>query len=149
LLDNGLVTMGAADIADFSSPADVSTAIRERLADSVLAQVDIRTGTVAACLMVGAEDVLGRLGLEFFDAGFGALDRMLGEKRQPPVPAVVHRGLYMGSAPGLQSYVMVSGLDIPRQRLRDLAKRGGLNSSAKTDAGGSTAAWLGVDDAKE
>ena len=145
LLDSGLVVMGAADIQKFDSPADVSGAIRDQLSNNVLAAVDLQTGKKAACLFVGATDVLGKLDLEYFDAGYTALDRILGAAYGAgTVETVVHRGLYEGTDPGLQAYVMVGALDLPRARLSELAKKGGLfNNGTKTR----TAAFLGVDDA--
>jgi len=53
LLDGGIIVMGAADIAvdQIKGPSDVSKAIKEQLADSVLAKVDLTTGKKAACLL--------------------------------------------------------------------------------------------------
>lgn len=137
LLDSGLVVFGAADIPTDSlqSPADVSTAIRDNLSQTVLADVDLSTGKKAACLFVGSQSVLDSLPMEYFDAGFTQMDRTMGEG------SVVHRGVYLGAGEGLQAYTMVSELDIPRDRLLELAKKGGMNSSG----GGSIASYLGVD----
>lgn len=138
LLDGGIITMGAADVQKFDSPADVTSAIREQLSGNVLAQVDLGSGDKAACLFVGAQDVLDSLDMDYFEAGFSQMDRTLGED------SVVHRGVYLGDEPGLQVYVMFSGLAHPAKRLRELAAKGGLLNSKP---GSSLAGYLGVDDA--
>lgn len=137
LLDSGLVVFGAADIPTdtLQSPADVSTAIRENLSQTVLADVDLSTGKKAACLFVGSHEVLDSLPMEYFDAGFTQMDRTMGEG------SVVHRGVYLGQGDGLQAYTMVSDLAIPRDRLKELAAKGGLTGQG----GGSIASYLGVD----
>lgn len=142
ILDGGLMTMGAADINKIDSPADVSSAIRENLCNTVLAEVDLSSGRKAACLFVGAEDILNKLDLEYFDAGYTAMDRVL-QQHDPNAATVVHRGLYPGTEPGLQAYVAVGELDTPRKRLLELARKGGLMQPGSS---GGTAAFLGVQD---
>jgi cell division GTPase FtsZ len=126
LLDSGICVMGAASIDNINSPADVSKAIREELTNNVLAEVDLSRGKKAACLFVGSQDVLDSLDLSFFDAGYSQLDRTLGSAYDGKVETVVHRGLYLGGEPGLQAYTMISELDPPKERLAELAKKGGL-----------------------
>lgn len=138
ILDSGLMTMGAADIDRIESPADVSSAVRENLCNTVLAEVDLATGKKAACLFVGAEDVLNKLDLEYFDAGYTAMDRILATTE-----TVVHRGLYPGTEDGLQAYVAVGELAIPRKRLTELSRRGGL---LQPGVAGSIASFLGIQD---
>lgn len=137
ILDSGLVVFGGADLQKFESPADITTAIRDQLANSVLAQVDLTKGRKAACLFVGHQSVLDTLDLSYFDAGFGQLDRMLGDG------SIVHRGVYMGSDAGLQVYTAIGELSLPKERLAQLARKGGLNGGAGDTS--SVAAWLGVD----
>lgn len=139
LLDSGLVTFGAASLPfdQISTPADVSTAIRDNLAQTVLADVDLSTGKKAACLFVGSQTALDSLDMSYFDAGFTQMDRALGDG------SVVHRGVYLGGSEGLQAYSMVSDLDFPRDRLTKLAEKGGLLDKGKS---GSIAAYLGVSD---
>ena len=142
LLDNGLITMGAADVGVPSSPADVREAIRTQLAGNVLVDADLRTGSLAACLFVGDEGTLNQLNNDFFDAGFEAMEQLLtgGDGERP----LIHRGLYVGDTKGLQVYTMVSGLQPPTDRLRELSRTGGLLDRGG-DASGA-AAFLGVHD---
>jgi len=144
VLDAGMITMGSSniDVSAVRDPADVSKAIREQVSANVLAAVDISTGSKAACLFVASQDVLDKLPLDYFDAGYTQLDRIMSAEGQKAT--VVHRGLYLGSDEGLQAYVIVGGLDLPRARLAELSRRGGLLG----DQGASgVAAFLGIDDA--
>jgi len=152
ILDSGLVVMGASDIQKFDSPADVGSAIREHLTNNVLAQVNLSSGTKAACLFVGDQDVLDQLSLDYFEAGFSQLDRLLSTTK--PDQPVLHRGLYAGTDKGLQSYVIVGGLDLPTERLGELARKGGLNVASFAGqqaiaAHSSEAVHLGVDDGRK
>jgi cell division GTPase FtsZ len=144
LLDAGIMAMGAADIQEIESPSDISTAIRDEMTNNVLAQVDLRTGKKGACLFVASQDVLDELSLDYFDAGFGQLDRLLGSvDGEETAETIVHRGLYVGDDPGLQCYTIVSELGLPRARLSEMARVGGLADGSGRSA---IASWLGVDD---
>lgn len=144
LLDGGIIVLGSADIQTDSiqSPADVSKAIRDELANSILAQVDLATGRKAACLFVASEEVLNTFGLDYFDAGFTQLDRIVGSAytKDSDRPTVIHRGVYPSTEPGLQCYTLVSELAPPHARLAGLAKTAGLR-----DAVSSMAKYLGVE----
>ena len=141
LLDAGMLVMGAADlpVEAIHSPADISGQIREQLAETVLAVVDLQRSRGAACLYVGSEDVLSRLTREYFDAGFTQLNRIVGAAYQDVDP-VVHRGVYVGEE-GLQCYTLIAGLEPPHQTLNELAKMGGLAAGS----GSELAKFLGVD----
>lgn len=131
LLDSGIVVMGAADIpvGDLRSPADVSTKIREDLANNVLAKVDLARGKKGACVFVAARDVLDTLSKDFFAAGFTQLDRIVGAAYGGEVETVIHRGVYCGTDPGLQCYTMIGDLDPPQAKLDALAKVGGVRGA--------------------
>ena len=143
LLDNGITVMGAAALAPeaISSPADISAAIRDQLANSVLAEVDIRKGKKGVVIFVGDIPTLDRLSMDYFDAGFTQMSRTLGSEGGDSV--VVHRGVYPGSAPGLQAYAMISELQPPAKKLTELAK---VANISKADLGSEVAKFLGVDD---
>lgn len=147
LLDGGIVTMAAADIdvSEVTSPADISTKIRDELTNNVLATCDLKRGRKAACLFVASEDILDQFPLDYFDAGYTQLDRVVGAAYpdKDKVPTVIHRGLYVGAEPGLQCYTMISELEPPYARLTELARKAGLDGKAVS----SMAAFLGVNDA--
>lgn len=142
LLDGGIIVMGESDIKidTISGPADVSKSIREELARNVLAAVDLGKGKKAACLFVGSRDVLDLFPIDYFEAGFHQLDRIVGSKRTDGVPTTIHRGIYYGHEPGLQCYTLISELEPPRERIAELARVGGL--TGRNDPG--LATFLGV-----
>lgn len=138
LLDHGICVMGAASLQNITSPADISASIRDHLTNNVLAEVDLKKGTKGACLFVGDQNHLDNLSLDYFEAGFTQMNRTL-----KGGTSVVHRGVYIGSAPGLQAYAMISDLPPPVSTLARLAKEAQLTKSHLT---GGLAQFLGVND---
>lgn len=138
LLDHGICVMGAASLQNITSPADISASIRDHLTNNVLAEVDLKKGTKGACLFVGDQNHLDNLSLDYFEAGFTQLNRTL-----KGGTSVVHRGVYMGSAPGLQAYAMISDLPPPVSTLAKLAKEANMT---KAHLSGGLAQFLGVND---
>ena len=132
LLDSGICVFGASPIPAYESPADVSSAIRDQLAKTVLAEVDLRSGKKAGCLFVGSQEILDKVPMEFFGGGFGMLTRILAEG------SVVHRGIYQGSSPDLRCYTMLAELPPPTERLKKLAQEGDVTV-------GGMAQYLGVE----
>lgn len=138
LLDHGITVMGAANLQQVRSPADISSGIRDQLTNNVLAEVDLKKGTKGACLFVGDESHLDNLGLDFFEAGFTQMNRTLKGNN-----SVVHRGIYLSSSPGLQVYAMISDLKPPMGTLSKLAKEANIT---KSQLQGGLAQFLGVND---
>lgn len=138
LLDHGICVMGAASLQNVQSPADISAAIRDQLTNNVLAEVDLKQGTKGACLFVGDQNHLDNLSLDYFDAGFTQMNRTLKGGN-----SVVHRGVYIGSSPGLQAYAMISDLKPPVATLSKLAKEANIT---KSQLNGGLAQFLGVND---
>ena len=142
VLDAGIVVMGAAPVGkleQIKSPADISAVIRDRLTNHLLAEVDLKTATRGACLFAGNEEMLTKLSSKYFEAGFELLDRLLKKD------GVLHRGVFTDPTPILQVFAIVSGVEPPRKKLMELAKKAGLDSaSLKTSLG----TFLGVDDAQ-
>ena len=139
LLDHGICVMGAASLQNITSPADISAAIRDQLTNNVLAEVDLKKGSKGACLFVGDQHHLDSLSLDYFDAGFTQMNRTL----KGGTSSVVHRGVYIGAAPGLQAYAMISDLQPPVATLARLAKEANMT---KAHLSGGLAQFLGVND---
>jgi cell division GTPase FtsZ len=143
LLDHGIVVMGASSLEpqQITSPADISAAIRDQLSNSVLAKVDLRKGKKGVVLFVGDLETLDQLSMDFFDAGFTQMSRTLGSALEG-ADTVVHRGVYPGSAPGLQVYAMISELQAPVEKLAEMAKEAAMDKAVLES---SVAKFLGVD----
>jgi cell division GTPase FtsZ len=133
LLDAGIVVFGASSISRYDSAADISSAIRDQLERTALAQVDLKSGTKAGCIFVGGEAILDTVSMDLFGGGFEMLNRLLKDG------SVVHRGVYKGSADDLRCYTMLAGLDPPVERLRQLGDAAKLPKST-------VASYLGIDD---
>jgi cell division GTPase FtsZ len=133
LLDSGICVFGASPVAKYESPADISQAVRDQLSQTILADVDLKSGRKAGCIFVGSEEILNQVPMDFFDGGFSMLNRLLADN------SVVHRGIYQGAAQDLRCYTMISALPPPAERLRKLAAEGGIS-------GEGVAKHLGVDD---
>ena len=136
LLDGGIIVMGSADLAveNITGPADVSQAIKEQLANSVLAKVDLTTGKKAACIFVASPSVLDSFGKEYFAAGFTMLNRIVGSAYEDKTGVVVHRGIYPESEEGLQCYTLISELSGPSEKLQALAKEAGIRNDSTSIA---------------
>lgn len=142
LLDGGIVVMSGVDIPTdtVKSPADISGAIRTRLAESVLAAVDLQKGRMAACLFVATPEILDSFPPSYFEAGYQQLSRIVGSAFADR-ETVLHTGVYTDTDEGLQCYTMISGLEPPMERLNGLAKTAGL----ETKGAGSLASFFRLD----
>jgi len=101
----------------------------------------LRKGKKGAVLFVGDLQTLDQLSMDFFDAGFTQMSRTLGSALQG-VNTVVHRGVYPGSAPGLQMYAMISELEAPVKKLAEMAKEAAMDKAVLEST---MAKFLGVD----
>lgn len=161
VLDSGTIVMGRAAIplTPNLNPNSIATAVRGPLVDNVLAPVEMGLGTVAGLVFVASSDVLQKLNMDYFAAGFSALERLVGQKRQDIQrnPTVVHRGIYRpadldSDEPGqpdprpetLSCYAIVGGLTPAQASLQRLATV--ANLTAETRQAFSVASYLGVDD---
>lgn len=135
VLEGGLIALGASPIAKYQTKADITSSIREQLSKTVLAEVNLRQGTSAACLFMAPEAILSQLSSDYLGAGFDVFNRMLADN------SVVHRGIYRAEIKELRCYTMVAGLPAPLARLDELA------ATAGTPHGfvGGQASQLGLD----
>lgn len=133
LLDAGVVTLGASSIDSYETKADISEAIQRQLADTVLAEVDLRGGKAAGCIFQGSEQIMREVPLEYFGQGFSVLSRIMADD------SAIYRGVYVGRTDDLRCYTMVGALPFPLTRLQELARAAGLPA-----AGGGMADYLGI-----
>lgn len=121
LLDSGNVAFASANITSWTSPADVSTPIREKLKANVLATVDLTKGQLAGLIYVLAGAAYDEVPAATLDHGTEMLTRIL----QPG--STVFPGVYRGSGEqgSIKVLAMVGGLPWPLQRLDELARVAG------------------------
>jgi cell division GTPase FtsZ len=133
LMGGGIVVFGTVsiDVADIKSPADVSGRIRDGLTNNVLATVDLTRGKKAACLVIAEQALMDQFPSSYFAAGATALDRIVGSSYAPgSVSTVIHSGIYTArpaDGSGFQCFAMVSELEPPFSRLKELSRKGGLD----------------------
>ena len=108
VLSAGVITFGATPLRSWSQPTDISHAIRDNLRKNILASVSPESGNIAACIVIGNEEILNEISQESLEYGFEQLTRILGED------SMVHRGIYKGNKPNLVVYTAIGGLSNPQ-----------------------------------
>ena len=122
VLDCGVTTFGACPLKQWSSPTDISHAIRDNLRKNVLVGgFDLSKARAAACVFVAHDDVLSEVPQGHLEHGFEMLSRIM----QPG--SVVHRGIYQGGKPGLMVYTILSELGKPVERMAEIARIGNVS----------------------
>ena len=138
LLDSGIIAFGASPIGKYENKADISEAMSRSLAETVLAEVDLKRGKAAGCIFLGGPSVMEQVPMDYFGNGFQMLNRMLAEG------GTVYRGVYVGTTEDLRCYTMISALPHPSGRLQELAKEGRMPQATSSRPG--LADHLGVND---
>ena len=108
VLSSGIITFGATPLRSWNQPTDISHAIRDNLRKNILASVSPESGDVAACIVIGNEEILNEISQESLEYGFEQLTRILGKD------SMVHRGIYKGNKPNLVVYTAIGGLANPQ-----------------------------------
>jgi len=124
LLDSGLITFAADTITKWSSAADISTPIRDRLRRNVLAAVDFSKSTVAGLIYILNGSAYDEVKSADLDHGTAMFTRMLADG------STVFPGVYRGSRDGeatVKVLAMIGALPWPKGRLMELADRAGEN----------------------
>ena len=106
IFSSGIIMFGATPVKDFSETG-ISYAVRDNLRKNILAGVDVSTGNVAACVIIGDKDSLDNIPQSSLEHGFEQLSRMMGSN------STVHRGIYAGAKKGMAVYTAIGGLQAP------------------------------------
>ena len=106
IFSSGIIMFGATPIKDFSETG-ISYAVRDNLRKNILAGVDVATGNVAACVIIGDKESLDTIPQSSLEHGFEQLSRMMGPN------STVHRGIYAGAKKGMAVYTAIGGLESP------------------------------------
>jgi|TARA_R110000824_G_scaffold106642_2_gene252288 cell division GTPase FtsZ len=114
VMSSGIISFGAVPVkytGELVEETDISHAVRDNLKKNILANIDVNTGNVAACVVIGDKDTLDHTPQESLEHGFEQLTRLLGEG------STVHRGIYHTSKKGLVVYTIIGGIEAPEQLL--------------------------------
>ena len=106
IFSSGVIMFGATPVKDLSETG-ISYAVRDNLRKNILAGVDVSTGNVAACVIIGDKESLDNIPQSSLEHGFEQLSRMMGPN------STVHRGIYAGAKKGLAVYTAIGGLQAP------------------------------------
>jgi len=112
VLSSGIISFGAVPVrleGEEVKETDISYAVRDNLKKNILANIDVASGNVSACVVIGDKNVLDNTPQEFLEHGFEQLTRTLGEG------STVHRGIYHTSKKGLAVYTIIGGIEAPEQ----------------------------------
>jgi cell division GTPase FtsZ len=123
LMDSGVITFAADSLEEYSSPAQISTAIRERLQRNILATVDFSASTVAALLYVLDGNSYDDVKSSDLDHGTAMFTRILADD------STVFPGVYPGnrsSDDAIKVLAMIGALPWPQERFQELADKAGL-----------------------
>jgi hypothetical protein len=93
--------------SDKTSSTDISGAVRENLRQNILAGMDISSGDIAACVLIGDDHSLDNIPQDNIEQAYEQLTRLLGDG------STVHRGIYQGNKAGLVVYTIIGGLTPP------------------------------------
>jgi cell division GTPase FtsZ len=106
IFSSGVIMFGATPVKDLSETG-ISYAVRDNLRKNILAGVDVSTGNVAACIIIGDKESLDTIPQSSLEHGFEQLSRMMGSN------STVHRGIYAGAKKGMAVYTAIGGLQAP------------------------------------
>mgnify|MGYP001166787150 FL=1 len=121
VLDSGLIVFGASPVQDWEDKVAVARAVRDNLSNNLLSGgVDLRSGHVAAVVVIGGAEQLNTIPQSSLDQAFDQVSRMLKKGN------TVHRGIYSGDKPGLTVFTAVGGLARPVEKLQELSRLGDI-----------------------
>ncbi len=134
ILNSGVVAFAATTVRKWDSPADITTPIREQLRSNVLASVDLGTGTVAGLLYVLTGEAWegdNAVKIGHLDAGTQMMHRILHQTEK----VTVFPGVYpaQGGENSIKVLAMVGGLNLPTERITDLAVTAGESRDSIAD----------------
>jgi cell division GTPase FtsZ len=110
---------GSLDIpADNIDQSSISNYMRENLNSGLLAKGfdnHYAESKIAGAILMGKEDVLGNIPMDYLEMAFGVLNRVIGD-------GTVHRGIYVNDKIPLRVYSMIGNLPLPESRVKSLAR---------------------------
>lgn len=130
IMDSGMIVFGATPVKDWQDPTGISKAVRVNLTRNILSGgVDLSTGKVAGCVVIGGNEVFDELPQANVDHAFEQLTRLL----EPG--STVHQGQYTGKKQNLVVYTAIGGLERPEEKLKELNEAGKVGLPYKKGVG--------------
>jgi cell division GTPase FtsZ len=113
----GCLTMGRTRVDRLDGRFAVSEAVKKSLKRTLFAGgLDLATARFGGCIVVGRKELMANVkGLQAdIDYAFDVLSEITGQ-------ATIHRGIYEDNRDSLRVYTIIGGLDVPTDRLNELA----------------------------
>ena len=109
------MVMGVAKLKEFDDEQVVSQAIKSNIGRTLLTDVELSDAKVAACVAIGSKDIMENTPglMDSLSYGFDTLSSLCPQ-------ATLHRGIYEDNKDSLRLYTLISGLNIPENRLKQL-----------------------------
>lgn len=108
---------GSLDIpTDNIDENSISNYMRDNLQSGLLAKGfddHYADSKVAGAILLGSEDALGEIPMEYLEMAFGVLNRVVGD-------GTVHRGIYINEKIPLRVYTLIGNLPLPASRIKSL-----------------------------
>lgn len=115
-LNNGIMIFGTTKVSEWNHKEDIAKAIRSNLTNTLLADgFDLSKADMAASVVVAHDDVLQEIPMENIDYAFQSLGRILGNSG-----ITLHSGIYESTNQGMTVFTIISGLEPPYQRLKEI-----------------------------
>jgi cell division GTPase FtsZ len=111
----GVMVMGVAKLKEFDDEQVVSQAIKANIGRTLLTDVELSDAKVAACVAIGSKAIMENTPglMDSLSYGFDTLSSLCPQ-------ATLHRGIYEDNKDSLRLYTLISGLNIPENRLKQL-----------------------------
>ena len=115
LRGGGVLVMGVAKLNEFDDEQKVSNAIKSNIEKTLLTDVELSDASVAACIAIGSKNIMENTPglMDNLSYGFDTLSSLCPN-------AVLHRGIYEDNKDSLRLYTIISGLELPEKRLKQL-----------------------------
>lgn len=116
VLRNGLLIFGMTRVNRWEGKEDISQAVRMNLKNSLLADgFDLSKADMAGAIVVAHDNIMSDIPMENIDYAFHSLGRTLGNEG-----ITLHSGIYEGRQEGMRVFTIVSGLQPPKERMKEL-----------------------------
>lgn len=116
VLRNGLLIFGMTRVDRWEGKEDISQAVRMNLRNSLLADgFDLSKANMAGAIVVAHDNIMSDIPMENIDYAFHSLGRTLGNEG-----ITLHSGIYEGRQEGMRVFTIVSGLQPPKERMKEL-----------------------------
>ena len=111
------LVFGSLDIpTDAIDTNSISNYMRDNLNSGLLAkgfEDHYIESKVAGAILLGSEEVMGEIPMEYLEMAFGTLNHVIGD-------GTVHRGIYLNEKVPLRVYTLIGNLPLPSSRVKSL-----------------------------